>query len=183
MEPSPTSTPRSRSRARSRRPGSYTRRESVALTAPVSLPAALCCERRARRRAAEGTHRSIRGRLPRRVHAPQGGAERRHRSGRSGGESPLAHVRVRRRRARLRAAILESHSGSGRNMVRSRGSRQIDIVSADATKSIKGPVVQRHFATFSPEISLNFGHRQGWSYISGGMFGRSKLYLDREDTP
>jgi hypothetical protein len=73
--------------------------------------------------------------------------------------------------------------GVGGNMVRSRGSRQIDIVSADATKSIKGPVVQRHFATFSPEISLNFGHRQGWSYISGGMFGRSKLYLDREDTP
>ena len=47
----------------------------------------------------------------------------------------------------------------------------------------KSPTVQRHFTSFSPEISLNFGHRNGWSYISGGMFGRSKLYLDRADQP
>jgi hypothetical protein len=73
--------------------------------------------------------------------------------------------------------------GIGGNMVRSGGSRQIDIVSGGGTTSTKGPVVERHFTTFSPEISLNFGHRQGWSYISGGMFGRSKLYLNRAETP
>ena len=32
------------------------------------------------------------------------------------------------------------------------------------------------FQTISPEISLNFGHRNGWSYISGGFFGQAKLY-------
>jgi hypothetical protein len=42
--------------------------------------------------------------------------------------------------------------------------------------------VQRRFTTFAPEVSLNFGHRSGWSYISGGL-GRSKLYLQRADLP
>ena len=31
-------------------------------------------------------------------------------------------------------------------------------------------------------MSFNFGHRSGYSYISGGMFGRSRLFLDRADT-
>jgi len=35
----------------------------------------------------------------------------------------------------------------------------------------------------TPEVSMNFGHRNGWSYISGGFFGRSKLYVDRADAP
>jgi hypothetical protein len=48
---------------------------------------------------------------------------------------------------------------------------------------VDGPAVRRHFTTFSPEISINFGHRKGWSYISAGMFGQSKLYLEREDAP
>jgi hypothetical protein len=42
--------------------------------------------------------------------------------------------------------------------------------------------VRRHFTSFAPEVSLNFGHKNGWSYISGGL-GRSKLYLDRADIP
>ena len=43
--------------------------------------------------------------------------------------------------------------------------------------------MRRHFLTVVPELSLNFGHRNGWSYISGGMFGTSTLYLDRADAP
>jgi hypothetical protein len=42
--------------------------------------------------------------------------------------------------------------------------------------------VQRRFTTFAPEVSLNFGHKSGWSYISGGL-GTSKLYLQRADAP
>lgn len=70
--------------------------------------------------------------------------------------------------------------GVGGNMVIARGTRALDIVGTDG-KTTKGPTVRRHFTTFSPEISLNFGHRQGWSYISGGFFGRAKLYSDRAD--
>jgi len=45
-----------------------------------------------------------------------------------------------------------------------------------------GPTVRRHFRSIAPQVSFNFGHRNGWSYISGGI-GRSRLYADREDAP
>jgi hypothetical protein len=73
--------------------------------------------------------------------------------------------------------------GLGGNVVIAHGSRALDIVEDDVEAPTKGPTVRRHFTAFSPEVSLNFGHRNGWSYISGGMFGRSKLYLDRADAP
>jgi hypothetical protein len=72
--------------------------------------------------------------------------------------------------------------GIGGNVVFTRGSRSVDVEDAAGTVTTS-PTVRRHFTTYSPEISLNFGHRNGWSYISGGMFGRSKLYLDRVDDP
>ena len=76
--------------------------------------------------------------------------------------------------------------GFGGQFVIGRGSRTIDLLDASGkptTPATKSPTVRRHFTSISPEISLNFGHRNGWSYISGGMFGRSKLYLDRADAP
>jgi len=73
--------------------------------------------------------------------------------------------------------------GLGGNMVIARGSRTLDTSEEAATQPVKSPEVRRHFTAISPEVSLNFGHRNGWSYISGGMFGRSKLYLDRADKP
>jgi hypothetical protein len=72
--------------------------------------------------------------------------------------------------------------GLGGSMVLARGSKALDTV-VGVGQPVKGPTVRRHFTTFSPELSLNFGSRNGWSYISGGMFGRSKLYLDRADAP
>ena len=73
--------------------------------------------------------------------------------------------------------------GIGGNVVFARGSRTLEIVEAGVATPAKGPTVRRHFTAFSPEISLNFGHRNGWSYVSGGVFGQSKLYLDRADAP
>jgi hypothetical protein len=73
--------------------------------------------------------------------------------------------------------------GIGGNFVMTRGSKSLDVVVAGAEEPAQGPAVRRRFTTFSPELSLNFGHRNGWSYISGGMFGRSKLYLERETAP
>ncbi len=72
--------------------------------------------------------------------------------------------------------------GFGGNVVVARGTRTLDVVASDGTTT-KSPTVRRYFTTFSPEISLNFGHRNGWSYISGGLFGRSKLYVDLADKP
>jgi hypothetical protein len=73
--------------------------------------------------------------------------------------------------------------GLGGNLVIARGSATLDVVDATTMVTTKSPTVRRHFTAVSPEISLNFGHRNGWSYISGGLFGRSKLYLDRADAP
>jgi len=73
--------------------------------------------------------------------------------------------------------------GLGGNVVMARGSETLDIVDATTKATTKSPTVRRHFTAFSPEISLNFGHRNGWSYVSGGVFGRSKLYVDRADAP
>lgn len=74
--------------------------------------------------------------------------------------------------------------GFGGNVVFGRGSRTLDLESAaDAATTTKGPTARRHFTSFSPEISLNFGHRNGWSYISGGMLGRSNLFVDVESAP
>jgi hypothetical protein len=73
--------------------------------------------------------------------------------------------------------------GFGGNVVFARGSSALDIIVNNVATGAKGPTVRRHFTTFSPEVSLNFGHRNGWSYISGGMFGRSKLYVDLAAAP
>jgi hypothetical protein len=76
--------------------------------------------------------------------------------------------------------------GMGGEVVLARGSRALDILGADGkptTPPAKTPTVRRHFTSIAPEFSLNFGHKNGWSYISGGMFGRASLYADRLDKP
>lgn len=72
--------------------------------------------------------------------------------------------------------------GLGGNLVWLRGSKTIEAENANGTTT-SSPTVRRYFTTVSPEISINFGHKNGWSYISGGFFGQSKLYLDRADAP
>jgi hypothetical protein len=72
--------------------------------------------------------------------------------------------------------------GVGGEGVWTRGSRTTEVTNADGSMS-PGPTVRRHFNTIVPELSMNFGHRNGWSYISGGAFGSSSLYLDTADAP
>jgi hypothetical protein len=43
-----------------------------------------------------------------------------------------------------------------------------------------GPTVKTRFQAVTPQLSLNFGHRMGWSYISGGI-GRAKFRAWRDD--
>jgi hypothetical protein len=47
-----------------------------------------------------------------------------------------------------------------------------------------GQTVQTHFSSFAPQISLNFGAKQGWSYISGGLgWGRYTTELEAKPLP
>ena len=39
-----------------------------------------------------------------------------------------------------------------------------------------GPTLRKTFTALSPQVSFNFGTRDGWSYLSGGI-GRSRLSL------
>lgn len=54
--------------------------------------------------------------------------------------------------------------GIGGEWLYSRGS--IDLVPID--ESLPGRTIARRFESLSGQLSLNFGHRNGWSYLSGG---------------
>jgi hypothetical protein len=45
-----------------------------------------------------------------------------------------------------------------------------------------GPTVHSHMSSVTPQISFNFGKRQGWSYISGGI-GGTAFTAERQDAP
>jgi hypothetical protein len=46
----------------------------------------------------------------------------------------------------------------------------------------EGPTVHTQMSSITPQFSFNFGKRQGWSYISGGI-GRTAFTAEREDAP
>lgn len=65
--------------------------------------------------------------------------------------------------------------GLGGEVMASRGSRTEEP--EDETLP-DGPTVRTRFSTLSPQISLNFGDQDGWSYVSGGM-GWSRFAVER----
>jgi len=68
--------------------------------------------------------------------------------------------------------------GIGGEMLVSRASRTLEGEGTAAD----GPKVNGRFNTISPQISLNFGSRRGWSYISGGL-GWGTFTVERDATP
>ena len=55
--------------------------------------------------------------------------------------------------------------GAGGEMMLTRRSRQ----KTDATGEPAGPLIKTRAYSLSPQVSLNFGRANGWSYVSGGM--------------
>jgi len=46
------------------------------------------------------------------------------------------------------------------------------------------PAVKTRFVAYSPQLSFNFGHRMGWSYLSGGVgTSRMTVYADEGSRP
>ncbi len=73
--------------------------------------------------------------------------------------------------------------GLGGEVMVSRASRTEEAEEPDddtAPIPPDGPTVKTRFSTLSPQISLNFGASEGWSYISGGM-GWSRFSVELED--
>ena len=48
----------------------------------------------------------------------------------------------------------------------SRGSKTLE---PETEGGAEGPTVKTRFSVLSPQVSLNFGRRHGWSYLSGGI--------------
>ncbi len=45
-----------------------------------------------------------------------------------------------------------------------------------------GPSLKSRWSNISPQMSLNFGSKDGWSYLTGGL-GWSGVTMEREDAP
>ena len=71
--------------------------------------------------------------------------------------------------------------GVGAEMLRVRGSNTVEADSDDEA-ALDGPTIKARWNHFSPQVSLNFGARDGWSYLTAGI-GRSKLTVDLEESP
>src|SRR5688572_12665625 len=69
--------------------------------------------------------------------------------------------------------------GLGGEMLLARDSRTAPPASGSTAD---GPTVSTRFSAITPQLSLNFGRRDGWSYISGGV-GLAKLGAERADAP
>lgn len=69
--------------------------------------------------------------------------------------------------------------GIGGEWLLSRGSKTLD---PEEEGGASGPTVTTGFSALSPQVSLNFGGRDGWSYVSGGI-GWVKFTTELEDAP
>jgi len=59
--------------------------------------------------------------------------------------------------------------GVGGEMMFSRGSKTLTIEADEEEEAVDGPTVTARLSAVSPQVSLNFGGRDGWSYLSGGI--------------
>jgi hypothetical protein len=64
-------------------------------------------------------------------------------------------------------ASISTAKGKGESLTIPTGS------GADATDRVT-PIVRTHVLNLMPQLSVNFGHKYGWSYLSAGL-GRSKV--------
>jgi hypothetical protein len=69
--------------------------------------------------------------------------------------------------------------GLGGELLISRGR---DTVPPATEGGPEGPTVVTRFSVISPQISLNFGSRRGFSYVSGGI-GRARFTTELESSP
>ena len=69
--------------------------------------------------------------------------------------------------------------GVGGEFLRAKDSRSLEPATEGGAE---GPTVETRLSSLAPQVSLNFGKRDGWSYISGGV-GSATLTVERVDRP
>ena len=69
--------------------------------------------------------------------------------------------------------------GIGGELLVARGSRTAE---QSGMAGVQARTVTTHVSALSPQVSLNFGRGDGWSYISGGI-GSARLTAERAELP
>jgi hypothetical protein len=69
--------------------------------------------------------------------------------------------------------------GLGAQLLVTRASKTLAPATASGPD---GPTVDARFAALSPQVSLNFGGPDGWSYVSGGL-GWATLTIENDTAP
>jgi hypothetical protein len=69
--------------------------------------------------------------------------------------------------------------GLGAEWLRSGGGKSLDPTTEGGARS---PTVKTRFSALSPQVSLNFGGQNGWSYVSGGI-GWANFTTELETSP
>lgn len=69
--------------------------------------------------------------------------------------------------------------GIGGEFLRAKDTRTLEPTTDGGAE---GPTVETRLSSLAPQISLNFGRKNGWSYISGGV-GSAILTAERTDRP
>jgi hypothetical protein len=67
----------------------------------------------------------------------------------------------------------------GELLLRARGSGTVAPMVEDGPD---GPTIVTRMTALSPQLSLNFGKRDGWSYLSGGV-GWASITTERSESP
>ena len=71
--------------------------------------------------------------------------------------------------------------GVGAEVLRVGGSNTIEAISDDP-EALDGPTIKARWSHFSPQVSFNFGARDGWSYLTVGL-GRTAFTTELEESP
>jgi Outer membrane protein beta-barrel domain len=73
--------------------------------------------------------------------------------------------------------------GLGGEILLARDRRTVTTTSTTTPPTVtEGPTVTTRLSAIAPQLSFNFGHGQGWSYISGGI-GWARITSEVESAP
>ena len=73
-------------------------------------------------------------------------------------------------------------SASAPNTFRAGDGKTNTVAGEDPDVEIEGPTLTTRFTSLSPQLSLNFGRDEGWSYVSAGM-GTARITTERPMPP
>jgi outer membrane protein with beta-barrel domain len=72
--------------------------------------------------------------------------------------------------------------GVGVEYARAGDSKTTTITDQQTNEEVEGPTLTTRFTSFAPQLSINFGRDEGWSYLSAGI-GRARITTENEAQP